>query len=424
MKYEIKEISEIKRKIEVELTTEEFDNFYAETLKNLANEIELPGFRKGKAPVQLIEEKANPESVLSEAGENAIRDTWLKILKETKIEAIAAPQVEIIKVAKGNPFIFNLEVEVLPKVELPNIREISAKVCEKKEEVQVADTEVEDTILWLQQSRAKLSNKTDPIEKGDLTEISYTFLSGPSDLVNQEKKDGFVVGKGHFVLGMEDAIVGMKLNEEKTFKGQVAIGKEGNQKEPVEVKVKIDLINKIELPEINDEFAKNIGNFSDMANMRAEIKKGIIQEKEISNRENKRAEVLQKIAEKVKIEIPAVLKEREQEALMNNFKNRVQKEMGVTVEEYLKQIKKTEDEIQKEFEKVASERVKIFLILNQIEKDEKIEATPEELENRISEIIKQYPDSEKAKQEIESSNTRAYIIDEIKREKIFKLLGC
>lgn len=424
MKYEIKEISEVKRKIEVELTTEEFDNFYAETLKNLANKVELPGFRKGKAPTQLVEEKVNPASVLSEAGENAIRDTWLKILKENKIEAIAAPQVEIIKVAKGNPFIFNLEVEVLPKVELPKIREISAKVCEKKEEVQVTDTEVEDTILWLQQSRAKLSNKTDPIEKGDLAEISYTFLSAPTDLINQEKKDGFVVGKGHFVLGMEDAIVGMKLNEEKIFKGQVAIGKDDNQKEPVEVKVKIDLINKIELPEVNDEFAKNIGNFSDMANMRAEIKKGIVQEKEISNRENKRAEVLQKIAEKVKIEIPNVLKEREQEALMNNFKNRVQKEMGTTVEEYLKQIKKTEDDIQKEFEKVASERVKIFLILNQIEKDEKIEATQEELEARIVEIIKQYPDPEKAKQEVESNNTKAYIADEIKREKIFKLLGC
>jgi trigger factor len=96
----------------------------------------------------------------------------------------------------------------------------------------------------------------------------------------------------------------------------------------------------------------------------------------------------------------------------------------MSFEQYLTQVKKTEEEVKKEFKKIAEQRVKIFLILNQIEKDEKIEAGEDEIDERIAEILKQYPDQEQAKKEIESSQTRLYIADEIRRGKIFKLLGC
>ena len=110
MKYEIKDVSSNKKKIEAEITAEEFNNFYDQALKNFSKDAELPGFRKGKAPEKLIEEKIGSEALLSEAAENAIRDTWLKILKSEKIDTISQPEVEIIKIARNNDFIFKLEV--------------------------------------------------------------------------------------------------------------------------------------------------------------------------------------------------------------------------------------------------------------------------------------------------------------------------
>ncbi len=147
MKYEIKEISGTKKKIETELTAEEFDVFYAEALREFAREVELPGFRKGKAPEKMVEEKINSADLLSEAAEHTIRHSWGKILTETNLEAVSAPHVEIIKVAKGNPFVFNIEVEVLPEIKLPDIRSIANGV--KKENVKVETKEVEDTLNWL-----------------------------------------------------------------------------------------------------------------------------------------------------------------------------------------------------------------------------------------------------------------------------------
>ena len=422
MKYEIKDLGDAKLKIEAEVTAEEFDDFFNAALKELARDAEMPGFRKGKIPENIVEEKINPAGLLSEAAEFAVRDTWLKILKETKMDAISQPQVEIIKVAKGNPLIFNLSVEVLPKVELPDIRAIASKEPENK--IEVTDKEVEESLVWLQQSRAKLSNKEGALEKGDLAEINYSFISGPADLPQGEQKDGFIIGKGHFIIGMEDALIGMKLGEIKTFKGEVAFGADQKKTEPVEVNVKVDLVNKVELPEINNELAKQLGKFETLEALKADIKKGVTEEKENAEKEKRRAAILEKIAKKTKLKVPEVLVEREGEALLANLKNRIANEIKIPFDQYLSQVKKTEEDVKKEFRKIAEQRVKIFLILNQIEKDEKIEAEDGEIDARIEEILKQYPDQQKARKEIESSQTRLYISDEIRRGKIFKLLGC
>lgn len=423
MKYEIKDISPNKKKIEAEITAEEFNNFYDQALKNFSKDAELPGFRKGKAPEKLIEEKIGSEALLSEAAENAIRDTWLKILKSEKIDTISQPEVEIIKIARNNDFIFKLEVEVLPKIELPNIKEIAAKVCAQKEPIIVGEKEVEDTIEWLRQSRSKIAVKNGAIENGDLAEINFEFLSGPKNLPKGLQQDSFIVGKNHYLKGIDQALLNMKKGEEKTFQAKIVLGAD-QKEESVEVKMLIKEVKKVELPEINDEWAKQIGNFDSISSLKNDIKKGITKEKEIAAQEKKRGEVLEKISEKVKVEVPASLCSREENALFENLKARVNSEMGIPLTQYLEQIKKTEQEVKDEFKKIAEQRVRLFLIFNQIEKDEKIEALPEEINEKIEQIIKQYPDPEKAKEEIEKSESKTYLADEIKREKIFKILGC
>jgi len=154
------------------------------------------------------------------------------------------------------------------------------------------------------------------------------------------------------------------------------------------------------------------------------MRNGIEQEKKMAEKQRIRTEVLEKIAKETKVDLPQVLIEREKEALLQNLKNRVSYELQTTFDDYLKQVKKTEEEIKKEFEKVAKERVKGFLILHEIEKKENVVVVEDEIDKKIEELAAQYPDKDKAREDLKNSDARYYIEDELKRDKIFSILGC
>jgi trigger factor len=413
MKYEIKEISTIKRKAEVEVTAEDFENYYTQALSEISKEVEMPGFRKGKVPEKMVEERLNQEGVLSEAAEAAVRDNWIKLVKESKIEAVSQPKIEVVKVARGNPFIFTAEFEILPEIKLPDLKGIQVK----KEEIKIEEKEVEDTLNWLRQSRAKINKKEGAVENNDFVEFSFSCLNIENDPL---KKDRIVIGKGHYVPGMEEALLGMKAGDHKDFETE----NPQDKKEKLKICVEVNSVNTMELPEINDEWVKTLGKFTDVASLKSDIKKGITEEKEIAQKQQRREEVIKKILEKIKFEVPQVLVEREVGFMMDNIKSRVNSELQISLEEYLKQIKKTEEELKKDFEKIAEERVKGFLVLHQITKDEKIEAGEEEISQKIEEMISQYPDKEQARKNMDMEQAKMYIEDELKREKIFKLFDC
>lgn len=413
MKYEIKEISTIKRKAEVEVTPEEFENYYTQALSEISKGVELPGFRKGKVPEKIVEEKVSQEGVLGEAAEAAVRDNWIKIVKEAKVEAVSQPKVEVVKVARGNPFVFTAEFEILPEIKLPDLKSIQVK----KEEIKIEEKEIEDTLNWLRQSRAKMIKKDGAVENNDFVEFTFSCSNIEND---PEKKDRIVIGKGHYIPGMEEALLGMKEGDHKDFETE----NPQNKKEKLEICVKVDSVNKMELPEINDEWVKTLGKFTDVNSLKEDIKKGIKEEKEIAQKQQRREEAIKKVLEKTKFEVPEALVEREVLFMMDNIKSRVNSELQISLEEYLKQIKKTEEDLKKDFEKIAIERVKGFLVLHQISKDEKIEAGEEEINQKIEELLSQYPDKEAAKKNMNMEQAKMYIEDELKREKIFKLFDC
>jgi trigger factor len=413
MKYEIKEISTIKRKAEVEVTAEDFENYYTQALSEISKEVEMPGFRKGKVPEKMVEDRVKQEGVLNEAAEAAIRDNWIKLVKEAKIEAVSQPKVEVVKVARGNPFIFTAEYEILPEIKLPDLKSIQVK----KEEIKIEEKEIEDTLNWLRQSRAKITKKEGAVENNDFVEFAFSCVSIEND---PEKKDRIVIGKGHYVPGLEEALLGMKEGEHKHFETE----NPQNKKEKLEMCVNVVSVNKMELPEINDEWVKTLGKFTDVDSLKADIKKGITEEKEIAQKQQRREEVIKKILEKTTLEVPQVLVEREVGFMMDNIKSRVNSELQISLEQYLTQIKKTEEELRKDFEKIAEERVKGFLVLHQITKDEKIEAGEEEVNQKIEELLNQYPDKEMARKNMNMEEAKMYIEDELKREKIFKLFDC
>jgi trigger factor len=414
MKYEIKEATATKKKVEIEVSAEDFNNYYSQTLKKISAEAEIPGFRKGKVPENMVEERVTKEGILSEAAEIAIRESWAKFLAESKEEAISQPQVEVIKIAKDNPLIFTAEFEILPEIKLPKLD--SAKV--EKSSVEVTDQEVEDAIKWIQQSRAKYSEKISGAEDGDLVEFTFSCLDIEND---PEKKDRIVLGKGHYIEGLEDTLRGMKREEVREFETRYP---QENKDKKIKISVKVDSVKKVEIPEVNDEWVKGLGAFNTVEELKKDIKEGIKKDKEVAEIQRVREESIKKLIEKTEIEVPETLIKREQDFMLNNIKERCLSELKINFEEYLKQVKKTEEEITKELEEIAKEKVKGFLVLHQIVKDEKIEVTEEEISQKIEEMLNQYPNKEEIKKTMDEAQVRLYMEDELKREKAFNLLGC
>lgn len=394
--------------------TEDFNKSYDLALEKLAKEIEIDGFRKGHVPTNIAKANIDPSIVSSQAADECIRKNWFEIAEKENVEAVSQPQIEVLKMAKGNDFEFKVEVEILPEIKLPDYKAISKSIEIKKSEV--SEKEIEDSLNWLIQSRAKFSQKSGKAEKDDLIEIAY---QAPDIEGEKEKNDRFVLGKGHYIKGLEDSLIGLKQGEKK----EIEVNNPKNEKEKIMLSIEVKSLQKMELPKLDDEFVKSVG-FKTIDELKDNIQKSLLREKEISEKQKTRTEVLEKISKEVKIDVPRTLIQRETDALMDNLKNRVSYELGMKFEDYLKQVSKTEDQTRSEFEKIAIERVKGYLILHAIEKQEKIEVSDKELNDKIDELASQYPNKEEAKKEMQSSNARFYVEDEIKRDKIFNILGC
>lgn len=423
MKYTVKESTPVKHVVEIEVSAEDFDICYGKALKDIAEVLEVPGFRKGKIPASMVEQYVGIEKVVSEAAEKAVSDSWSQYVNESLLEFVSQPELEVLKIAKGNPFVFTASVEILSPLELPDVKKIASDT--KREEIKVDDKEVEDAVSWLRNARAILTEKEEPAEKGDFIEFTFSFSDLPATFshMNGEQKDGFIVGKTHFIEGLEEAVLGMKIGEEKKFEGKIdqKIDKQQPEKMPVNVVIKIESVQKMELPELTDEWVKTLGRLETVDALKEDIKKGLSEEKRVAEINRLRVDAIDKILEKVKFEIPAILLTREQDNLFENLKDRVNYELNITLPKYLEQIKKTEEEVKLEFEKLALDRVKRFLVLHQISKNEKIIATEEEVTEKANQIMNQYPENEKNSIDVE--RLKYMVTEEIVKEKIFTFLG-
>lgn len=175
-------------------------------------------------------------------------------------------------------------------------------------------------------------------------------------------------------------------------------------------------------PELNDEFAKTLGNFEGMDEVKASIKEGLQEEKKQKEVQRMRQEILDKIAEQTKGDVPEVLVERERQGMMENVKKGVKEQLGMEFPEYLEKVNKTEEQLQEEFADQAEKRVKASLVLREIAKKEEVQVTDEELQQGMQQILSQYPDAEKAKESIDEAQLRSYAQGVLENEKTLQVL--
>lgn len=409
MEVKIKDLEKSQKQIDIEISKEELDAFIERAYAKLAANLEMKGFRKGKVPRDIIEKNIPKENVLIEAGDLAVQDTYKRAVLENNLEPISSPEVTIKKMAVGSPLSFEAKVSVMPQVNLSDYKKIAKSV--KKQEIKIEEKEIEAALKWVQRSRAKFTVKNEPCQNGDFVEIEYSSKDIPE--INPAKKDAFILGEGHFIPGFEGVLLGMKASEEKN-NIEMEIPKEHSFKKIAGKKVSFDIklnsVQKMEFPEITDEFAKTLGNFKNLEEFKNSVREGIKGEKEYQRQQKARNEILDRISDEMKIDIPDILIQKEQEHMFEHFKEDVSSKLGISYDDYLKKIGKEEKDIKEMLLSQAQKKVKNFLVLREIGKKENIEVSDQEARE---EAIKMGLDPEKLKD---------YTKEVIRTEKIFQLL--
>ncbi|MSU54799.1 MAG: trigger factor, partial [Candidatus Staskawiczbacteria bacterium] len=276
MKTEIKKLPKSEIEIQFELTAEEFEKHFQKALEHLKSHVKVDGFRKGKVPAKMVEEKVKPEELLMEAGDIAVKAVYPKFVEENKLEPVGDPEVQITKIAKGNEFLFTVKVAVLPEITLPDYKEIAGQI--KAGSIEVTEGEIQETIDYLQKSRAKFTTEDRPAKDKDFVEIEYSNKD-----INGGKaiKDRFILGNGGFLQDFEQNLIGMKAGEEKEFKAKFPDNtpRKDLAGKNADFKVKMLSVQKMELAPVDDEFAKNLGAFDTLVALKENLKEGITLEK-------------------------------------------------------------------------------------------------------------------------------------------------
>jgi len=402
-----------------ELSWEEFEPYYKKALLEARETTAIKGFRKGKAPLWAVLEYAGEEKILMSAAEKAVNKHCFNYIKGEQIEAILPPKAEILKLAAKNPFIFKVEIETYPEINLPDYKQIAAEI--KIEKQVVKGEEVEETLEWIRRSRAQFEELKRPAEKGDFLSIEY---SSPRLENNKVFQDSFILGKGGFPSGFEDSLVGCSAGEEKTIEAVLPKRKALKEKaveEKALFKVKVKNVQKIKLPELNDAFAKTLGSFNSLKALKESIRDGIEEEKKLQAKRAVREEIIKEIAAKSSCKLPSRLLKAEKLRLMEEFKETVEKNSGKPFEEQIKNMGKTLSQISASMEKEAAESLKRRLVLRAIGRKEKIQVSDQEAEALANEHLAKYPYPEKIK-EVDPAKLTGYYKEAVYIEKVFNLL--
>ena len=419
MEVKVKRLPQSKIEMEIEVPVEVLKKARAKALAVLGKEMKIDGFRPGSIPEDVVEKRAGEANILSEAARIAMEESYRKAVDQEKLEPISQPDVQVLKLAPGNPFSFKATFFVLPKMELPNYEKIVTSV--KKEKVLINEKEIAQTLSWLQKSRASFSQIERDAKKGDFIEIEFSSLK----IKNGEKqKDAFILGESHLLKEFEASLVGMKNGQEKDF--EVTFPKDYKNKEMAGKKipfwVKVLSVKEVKMPELNDDFIKTLGKFETVAELKENIRKGLLQEKEQNEKWKRREKIMEKIEKAISIELPPPLIKAEKDKRFHDLKHRISDELKISYEDYLSQIKKTEEELLKLLEIEAIKGSKRFLFLREIAKIKNIVVSEKEIEEESNRFLARYSDSDETKEKIDLNRLKSYTEERLKNEKVFELL--
>ncbi len=406
-------------KLEFTIKAEKFDEAMKKVYLKSAKYFNIPGFRKGKAPMQIVEKYYGDEIFYEDTFNEVVPEEYEKELKENNIEAVSRPDIDVKQIGKGQDLIFTAIVQTKPEVKLGKYKGIEIK----KVEYNVSDGDIEHELGHMQEKNARLVTVEDrEVQKDDITVIDFEgFVDGKPFEGGKADNHELTIGSNTFIPGFEDQMIGMKTEEEKDInvKFPEDYFSEELKGKDATFKVKLHEIKKKELPALDDEFAKDVSEFDTLK----ELKKSIQDKLEEENKKKAKYEtedaVVKAVCDNVKLDIPSGMIETEIDNMTKEIEQRLMYQ-GMKLEQYLQMLGKTMEDFRKEYEEQATTSVKNRLVLEAIIKEEKIEPDKEAVDAKVKEMAELY--GKKEEELKENEGFMKYIEESMKNEKVVEFL--
>ncbi len=376
-------------KITVEVDADVFEKAYQQAYQKNKNKIQIQGFRKGKAPLALIEKVYGSGVFYEDAADAVINDTYAQAAEESGLDIVSRPEVDIEQVEKGKSLIYTAKVAVKPEVKLGTYKGVEVE----KKEIEVTDSEIDAEIDKLRDQNSRSITVEDrAVEDGDTIKLDYEGSVDGVPFEGGKAEDAeLVIGSHTFIDNFEEQLIGMNIGDEKdinvTFPEEYHA--ENLKGKPAVFKCKINAITRKELPEADDEFAQEVSEFDTLAELKEDIKKKLSEGKEKELKQAKEDEVLAKVIETSEMDIPDAMIENEARNMVEDFASRIQQQ-GMPFEQYLKYSGMNAMQFVQQTKPQALKRVQARLVLEAIVEAEKIEVSPEEVDQEFTTMAEMY----------------------------------
>ena len=385
------EKSENKNEVKLEFTIEAkvFDEGIKKVFNKNAKYFNIPGFRKGKAPMNIVEKYYGAEIFYEDAFNEVVPAAYDEAIKAEKLDVVSRPDIDIKQIGKGKDLIFTAVVSVKPEVKLGKYKGISLE----KNIYKVTDETINHELAHMQEQNSRLVSVSDrAVETSDIAVIDFEgFVDGVAFEGGKAENHELQLGSNTFIPGFEDQVAGMKVDEVKDI--NVTFPEEYFSKDlagkAAVFKVTLHEIKVKELPVIDDEFAKDVSEFDTLAELKADVKAKKEEQNALRSKSELEEAVVKAISEASEVDIPAGMVDVEVENMAQDMDRRLSYQ-GINLEQYLKMVWQTMDDFKKQNEPAAKDSIKYRLVLEAIAKDAKVEVSDEEVDAKIKELAETY----------------------------------
>ncbi|HIR26386.1 MAG TPA: trigger factor [Candidatus Choladousia intestinigallinarum] len=389
MSVQVEKLEKNMAKLTIEVPAEELEAALEKAYQKSKNRINIPGFRKGKAPRKMIEKMYGAGIFYEDAANILIPDAYTKAVEECEEVIVSQPEISVVQIEKGNPFIFTAEVAVKPEVTLGDYKGLEVE----KTEVSVAEEEIDKEVDKERENNSRMLDIDDrAVESGDMIKLDFEgFVDGVAFEGGKGTDYPLTIGSGSFIPGFEDQLIGAKLGEETEV--NVTFPEEYQSKDlagkAAVFKCKVNEIKVKELPEADDEFAKDVSEFDTLAEYRDDIRAKLLDRKTEEAKREKERKALDKAVENATMEIPDAMVNEQVRRIADDFARRLQAQ-GLSMEQYMQFTGMTPDSYMDQVRPEALKRIKNSLVLEAVAKAENIEISDERVEEEIKKMAESY----------------------------------
>ncbi len=416
MSLQVEKLEKNMAKLTIEASAEEFEKALEKAFQKNKTKINVQGFRKGKAPRSLVEKMYGPEMFYEDAANELIPEAYEKAASESGLDIVSRPDIDVVQIEKGKSFIFTAEVAVKPEVTLGTYKGIKVE----KKEVTVTDEEVMEKInKELDQNSRTITVDDRAVQDGDIAVIDFEgFVDGTAFEGGKGEDYSLTIGSHSFIDNFEEQLIGKAIGEEVEV--NVTFPEEYQAKElagkPALFKVKIKEIKVKELPELDDDFAQDVSEFSTLDEYKENIKATIKESKEKELKTAKENEIVDKIIEGATMDIPEPMIDSQANQMAEEFAQRI-KYQGLSVEQYFQFTGMDAKKFMESLRPQAVKRIQSRLVLEAVVKAENIEVSEEELDKELTQMATQYQMEADKLKELVGEREKEQIKDDIAVQK-------